>query len=95
MEVSSHGLEQDRVAGLAFDAGAFTNLTQDHLDYHKTMDEYRAAKLRNETPTDDRRAPGLAHGSQRDLLAGFLAADVEHAMCGRKPGQRGPMRDGE
>jgi UDP-N-acetylmuramoyl-L-alanyl-D-glutamate--2,6-diaminopimelate ligase len=46
MEVSSHGLEQDRVAGLLFDAGAFTNLTQDHLDYHQTMDAYRAAKMR-------------------------------------------------
>lgn len=46
MEVSSHGLEQDRVAGITFDAGAFTNLTQDHLDYHKSMDAYRGAKLR-------------------------------------------------
>jgi len=46
MEVSSHGLEQGRVAGLAFDAGAFTNLTQDHLDYHKSMDAYRDAKLK-------------------------------------------------
>src|SRR5262249_18060837 len=34
MEASSHGLEQHRVDGLSFDAGAFTNLTQDHLDYH-------------------------------------------------------------
>jgi UDP-N-acetylmuramoyl-L-alanyl-D-glutamate--2,6-diaminopimelate ligase len=46
MEVSSHGLEQHRVDGLQFNAGAFTNLTQDHLDYHKTMDEYREAKLK-------------------------------------------------
>jgi UDP-N-acetylmuramoyl-L-alanyl-D-glutamate--2,6-diaminopimelate ligase len=46
MEVSSHGLEQDRVAGIMFDAGAFLNLTQDHLDYHETMDAYRAAKMR-------------------------------------------------
>jgi len=46
MEVSSHGLEQARVAGIALDAGAFTNLTQDHLDYHKSMDAYREAKLK-------------------------------------------------
>ena len=46
MEVSSHGLEQGRVAGLGFDAGAFTNLTQDHLDYHKSMEAYRDAKLK-------------------------------------------------
>jgi UDP-N-acetylmuramoyl-L-alanyl-D-glutamate--2,6-diaminopimelate ligase len=46
MEASSHGLEQHRVDGLAFDAAAFTNLTQDHLDYHANMDAYRAAKMK-------------------------------------------------
>ncbi len=45
MEVSSHALEQDRVAGIEFDVAAFTNLTQDHLDYHPDMDAYRRAKL--------------------------------------------------
>ena len=44
MEVSSHALVQHRVEGLRFAVGLFTNLTQDHLDYHKTMEEYRAAK---------------------------------------------------
>lgn len=44
MEVSSHALEQGRVHGILFDAAAFTNLTQDHLDYHKTFDNYLAAK---------------------------------------------------
>ncbi|MBX3511579.1 MAG: UDP-N-acetylmuramoyl-L-alanyl-D-glutamate--2,6-diaminopimelate ligase, partial [Hyphomonadaceae bacterium] len=46
MEASSHGLEQHRVDGVSFDAGAFTNLTQDHLDYHADMGAYRAAKLK-------------------------------------------------
>ena len=46
MEVSSHALDQDRVAGVRFAAGVFTNLTQDHLDYHKTMENYAAAKAR-------------------------------------------------
>lgn len=46
MEVSSHSLEQERVAGIHFTVGAFTNLTQDHLDFHKDMDSYRRAKLR-------------------------------------------------
>lgn len=46
MEVSSHGLAQSRVKGVAFDVGVFTNLTQDHLDYHGTMDNYFAAKRR-------------------------------------------------
>ena len=44
MEASSHALVQRRTAGLTFAAGVFTNLTQDHLDYHKTMEEYRRAK---------------------------------------------------
>lgn len=44
MEVSSHALMQHRTAGLHFAAGVFTNLTQDHLDYHGTMEAYRAAK---------------------------------------------------
>ena len=44
MEVSSHALHQKRVSGLHFSAGIFTNLTQDHLDYHKTFAEYRDVK---------------------------------------------------
>ena len=44
MEVSSHALVQRRVEGLTFDVGVFTNLTQDHLDYHRTMEAYRDAK---------------------------------------------------
>jgi UDP-N-acetylmuramoyl-L-alanyl-D-glutamate--2,6-diaminopimelate ligase len=44
MEVSSHALDQDRVSGLEFRAGIFTNLTGDHLDYHGDMDAYRVAK---------------------------------------------------
>lgn len=44
MEVSSHSLDLHRVDGIAFDAAIFTNLTQDHLDYHKTMENYKAAK---------------------------------------------------
>lgn len=50
MEVSSHALDQDRVYGTVFDIGIFTNLTGDHLDYHKTMEEYYAAKARLFTP---------------------------------------------
>jgi UDP-N-acetylmuramoyl-L-alanyl-D-glutamate--2,6-diaminopimelate ligase len=46
IEVSSQGLDQHRVGAVQFAAGAFTNLTGDHLDYHKTMDNYAAAKAR-------------------------------------------------
>ncbi|MBS4207715.1 UDP-N-acetylmuramoyl-L-alanyl-D-glutamate--2,6-diaminopimelate ligase [Bacillus sp. FJAT-50079] len=44
MEVSSHALVQGRVNGCEYDVAVFTNLSQDHLDYHQTMDEYRRAK---------------------------------------------------
>jgi UDP-N-acetylmuramoyl-L-alanyl-D-glutamate--2,6-diaminopimelate ligase len=46
MEVSSHALALDRTSGCEYDVAVFTNLTQDHLDFHHTMDEYFAAKLR-------------------------------------------------
>lgn len=44
MEVSSHAADQHRIAGLTFAGGIFTNITRDHLDYHKTFDAYLAAK---------------------------------------------------
>ncbi len=53
MEASSHGLEQKRLAGLRFKAAAFTNLTRDHLDYHKTMENYLASKMRLFTELTD------------------------------------------
>ena len=46
MEVSSHGLDQHRVKGVAFNTAVFTNLAQDHLDYHKSMDAYADAKAK-------------------------------------------------
>lgn len=46
MEVSSHALDQSRVAAVRYDAALFTNLTRDHLDYHGDLETYRAAKLR-------------------------------------------------
>lgn len=46
MEVSSHALDQNRVAGIEFDTAVFTNLTQDHLDYHKTLENYKLAKAK-------------------------------------------------
>ncbi len=46
LEVSSHGLDQDRVAGLNFKQAVFTNLTQDHLDYHQSLEQYQDTKLK-------------------------------------------------
>lgn len=46
MEVSSHALAEHRVSGIEFDTAVFTNLTQDHLDYHKTMENYKLTKAK-------------------------------------------------
>ena len=56
MEVSSHGLDQHRVGGIRFACAVFTNLTQDHLDYHGSMEEYFSAKARLFAPELSERA---------------------------------------
>jgi UDP-N-acetylmuramoyl-L-alanyl-D-glutamate--2,6-diaminopimelate ligase len=58
MEVSSHALAMDRTAGCEYDAAVFTNLTQDHLDYHRTMEDYFQAKLRLFTGLGEGRKTG-------------------------------------
>jgi UDP-N-acetylmuramoyl-L-alanyl-D-glutamate--2,6-diaminopimelate ligase len=60
MEVSSHALEQGRVAPIDFQVGIFTNLTQDHLDYHQTMENYFAAKVLLFANLDRQENPGVA-----------------------------------
>ncbi|MBI3354774.1 MAG: UDP-N-acetylmuramoyl-L-alanyl-D-glutamate--2,6-diaminopimelate ligase [Nitrospirae bacterium] len=55
MEVSSHALELNRTANCEFDIGVFTNLTQDHLDFHKTMEDYFNAKLKLFTSLNNER----------------------------------------
>ncbi|MDQ2783187.1 MAG: Mur ligase family protein, partial [Actinomycetota bacterium] len=55
MEVSSHALSQHRVDGAVFDVALFTNLSQDHLDFHGSMEDYFAAKARLFTPEHSRR----------------------------------------
>src|ERR1700752_2012779 len=66
MEVSSHALAQQRVFGLPFDVAVFTNLTRDHLDYHKTMAEYFAPKraLFEGCGTDAPRAGGTSQDGE-------------------------------
>lgn len=49
MEVSSHSIAQQRISGLKFAGGIFTNLTRDHLDYHKTVENYLKAKRSSST----------------------------------------------
>jgi UDP-N-acetylmuramoyl-L-alanyl-D-glutamate--2,6-diaminopimelate ligase len=71
MEVSSHGLHQHRVGGIRFDCAVFTNLSQDHLDYHASMEEYFETKARLFTPTmADRGAVNLDSPEGRRLVDG-------------------------
>lgn len=77
MEVSSHALDQDRIAGATFDCAVFTNLTQDHLDYHGNMADYAQAKAKLFA------LPGLQHAVinlddafGRELAMNLLAKDM-------------------
>lgn len=77
MEVSSHGLDQGRVNGVAFTTAVFTNIGQDHLDYHKTLDEYAAAKRRLFL------TPGLGTAviNMDDAYGRELAGSVRENVC--------------
>jgi len=79
MEVSSAALAMDRTAGLAFDVAVFTNFTQDHLELHKTMEEYRAAKARlfSHYLADDGVAVIVADDPAADVM---IAAAGEHRV---------------
>jgi len=76
MEVSSHALELRRVAGIRFACRIFTNLTQDHLDFHETMEAYFAAKRRLFEE------PGIAIINADDEYGRRLAAEVECTTFG-------------
>lgn len=76
LEASSHGLDQHRLDGVRLAAGAFTNLSRDHLDYHPTVEAYFAAKMRL---FDDLLAPGRGAVVDVDTEAGARAADHARA----------------
>ncbi|SHI58590.1 UDP-N-acetylmuramoylalanyl-D-glutamate--2,6-diaminopimelate ligase [Desulfofundulus thermosubterraneus DSM 16057] len=90
MEVSSHALALNRVAGCAFDAGVFTNITQDHLDFHRDMEDYLAAKTllfrglgRDGKPAlavinaDDPRAERIAAATKVPVYTYGLSAEAQ------------------
>ena len=79
MEVSSHALALDRVRGVEFDVGVFTNLTQDHLDYHRTMEAYFEAKtLLFSGIRDQQRKKGRAVVNGDDRFGAQLANRFGH-----------------
>lgn len=72
MEVSSHGLDQHRVGGARFGVAVFTNLTQDHLDYHASMEDYLGAKAKLFTPAMSDRAVVNHDSAEGRGLAGRI-----------------------
>ncbi len=91
-EVSSHGLDLHRVDGARFDVAVYTNLSQDHLDWHGTMERYLAAKARLFTPAFTDRGVVFLDGPWADRL--LAAATVKVTTVGwagqRQPGARVP-----
>jgi UDP-N-acetylmuramoyl-L-alanyl-D-glutamate--2,6-diaminopimelate ligase len=76
MEVSSHAISYQRVDGLVFDVAGFTNLTQDHLDLHRTMDDYFATKAELFTPARARKAVVTVDDGWGRQLAGSASVPV-------------------
>ena len=103
IEASSHGLAQHRLDGLEFAAAAFTNLTRDHLDYHGTMDAYRAAKERlfsellvpggravlNADSPEFARLAALAHARGHEVISFGEYAASDLRLIGRTPRHNG------
>ncbi len=88
MEASSHGLDQRRLDGVRLSAGAFTNLSRDHLDYHATLDDYLAAKLRL---FDSLLQPGqpAVIDADTDVAPKVIAACEERGLDVRTVGRKG------
>jgi UDP-N-acetylmuramoyl-L-alanyl-D-glutamate--2,6-diaminopimelate ligase len=82
MEVSSHGIHQKRVASIGFNACVFTNLTQDHLDYHRTLENYFRAKADwfHDLAADPKGKKPVAVINSDDARGAELAAELEGKM---------------
>ena len=88
LEASSHGIDQRRLDGVTLKAAAFTNLTQDHLDYHGSMDAYREAKLRLfETLLPRGRTAVL--NADSEAWSSFAAASIMSGLDVMGVGERG------
>ena len=84
MEVSSHALAQERVAGIHFSGALFTNLTQDHLDFHGTMEEYMEEKLRLSRYVTDPSGVTVANADDPAAATFKEASIVPHYTFGAK-----------
>jgi UDP-N-acetylmuramoyl-L-alanyl-D-glutamate--2,6-diaminopimelate ligase len=92
MEMSSHALDQERVWGVPVDVAIFTNLTQDHLDYHGTMERYFEAKARLFAGVGAE-APRVAVANADDPFGGVIAREMKHrALMTYGTGEYGTYR---
>ncbi|MGE0197669.1 MAG: UDP-N-acetylmuramoyl-L-alanyl-D-glutamate--2,6-diaminopimelate ligase [Simkaniaceae bacterium] len=92
MEVTSHALDQNRVKGIIFDVGIFTNLSQDHLDYHGSMEIYQSAKMQlanqvkhlviNRDDSAWESLKGITYALEAP--ADFRATDIEESLDGTR-----------
>jgi len=92
MEVSSHALAMRRVDGIRYDVAGFTNLSQDHLDFHETFEAYFAAKAALFTPERSRRAVVCVDDEWGRRMAGVASVPV--ATLATVPGATGPAAAG-
>ncbi len=88
LEASSHGLDQKRLDGVRLAAGAFTNLTRDHMNYHATTEDYLAAKLRLFRALLPKGAPAVVDADS-EVAARVGAAALEHGLRLFTVGARG------
>ncbi len=105
IEASSHGLDQRRLDGVRIAAGAFTNLTRDHLDYHETLAAYRTAKLRLFDTLLPAGAPAVLHADMdAETLAALRGIVAARGLRGIEVGEAGsdirllaqrPLPDGQ
>jgi UDP-N-acetylmuramoyl-L-alanyl-D-glutamate--2,6-diaminopimelate ligase len=87
MEASSHGLDQRRLDGVKLAAGGFTNLGRDHMDYHPTMEDYHAAKMRLFTDLLPKGAPAIVFADDpwsQPTIDAAAQAGLEVLTVGRK-----------
>ena len=82
MEVSSHAIDQKRISGLSFNGGIFTNLTRDHLDYHKTVENYLKAKKKffDDLPTSAFALTNLDDKSGMVMLQNTKAKKLTYSL---------------
>lgn len=92
MEVSSHALDQARVAGVPFSHAVFTNLTRDHLDYHGSMDDYALAKQRLFAMPELQWAIVNQDDARAELMLSACGSDVKIARFSLNP--QADLRDG-